>query len=144
MVPGVSWDRTDISNIFQQITVGYALTRAREGGGQILPFRHVFRRYQRSTRFIFTSFPVPAPKWTAHLLKKRNWKPIGLFGTPPIFWSWGDVNSKNDPPGHTGALLVTMPRRQYELFIVVVKLNVVERRARRHLKALIKTYLIHA
>ena len=51
---------------------------------------------------------------------------------------------KNDPPGHTGALLVAMPRRQYELFIVVVKLSVVERRARRRLKANIKTHLIHA
>ena len=27
---------------------------------------------------------------------------------------------KKDPPGHTGALLVAMPRRQDELFIVVV------------------------
>ena len=24
---------------------------------------------------------------------------------------------KNDPPGHTGALLVAMPGRQYELFV---------------------------
>ena len=56
----------------------------------------------------------------------------------------GGVKSKNDPPGRTGALLVAMARRQYELFIVVVKLSVVERRARRHLKAHIKIHLIHA
>ena len=51
---------------------------------------------------------------------------------------------KNPPPGHTGALLVAMSRHQYEIFIVVVKLSVVERRARRSLKAHIKTHLIHA
>ena len=30
------------------------------------------------------------------------------------------VSKKNDQPGHTGALLVGMPRSQYETFIAVV------------------------
>ena len=37
-----------------------------------------------------------------------------------------------------------MSRRQYELFIVAVKLSVVERRAGQHLEAHIKGYLIHS
>ena len=41
------------------------------------------------------------------------------------------VKKKNAPPGYTAELLVAMRRHQYDLFIVVVKLSIVERRARR-------------
>ena len=56
----------------------------------------------------------------------------------------GSVKSEYIKPGHAGASLVAMPRRQYESFFVVVKLSVVVRRASRHLKTLIKVHLIHA
>ena len=74
-----------------------------------------------------------------HLLKKKL-KYISNFFIKGV----GGVKSNNDPPRHTGALLGAIPRHHYELFILVVKLSVVERRARRCLKAHIKTYLIHA
>ena len=71
----------------------------------------------------------------AQLLKneKIDWQLLEL----------GGLKSKNDPPGHTGVLLVAMPRRQYVLFIVVGKLSVVERRATRRLKTNITTHLTH-
>ena len=144
MVPGVSWDRTDISNIFQQITVGYALTRAREGGGADFALPSCFSEISKKYPLYFYELSGTCPKMNGTASKEKKRKIYWTFWDPPIFGVRGDVDSKNDPPGHTGALLVTMPRRQYELFIVVVKLNVVERLARRHLKALIKTYLIHA
>ena len=56
----------------------------------------------------------------------------------------GGVKSKYDQPGNAVAFLVAMPKRQYELFFVVVKLSVVVRRASRRLIALIKVHLIHA
>ena len=70
--------------------------------------------------------------------EKRHWKSIGNI------WSKGGVKSKTIRPAPTGALLVAIPKRQYELFIVVVKLSVVERWARQQLKVHIKAYLIHA
>ena len=53
--------------------------RTGRGGGQILPSPHVFRRYKKTYGLILTSFSVPDQKWTAHLLKQRNWKLIGNF-----------------------------------------------------------------
>ena len=51
------------------------------------------------------------------------------------------MKSKKGLHGHTGALLVAMPRRQCESFVVAVKLSVVERQARRRLKDLTKVHL---
>ena len=45
-----------------RMAMGQVLTRAREGGGQIFPFPHVFRRYKTTYRLIFMSFSVPDQK----------------------------------------------------------------------------------
>ena len=44
---------------FLQYFLSGTLTRARQGGGQILPSPHVFRRYLKTYWSILTSFSVP-------------------------------------------------------------------------------------
>ena len=48
---------------------GRGLARAREAG-QIMPSPHIFRKYKKPNRLIFTSFSVLARKRTVNILKK--------------------------------------------------------------------------
>ena len=61
-----------------------------------------------------------------------------------LLWELEGCKSKHYQPGHTGALLVYMPGPRYESCVVVVILSIVERRARRCLKVLIKMHLKYA
>ena len=88
MVPWVSWDRTDISNIFQQITVGYALTRTPEGGGRFCP-SVMFSEIPKKYPLYFYELSGTCPKMNGTSSEEKKLKTYWTFWDSPYFLELG-------------------------------------------------------
>ena len=55
-----------------RMAMGQVLTRAREGGGQILPFPHVFRRYNKNLPIDFYELFGTWPKMNGASSEKKT------------------------------------------------------------------------